>query len=182
MSAQAYIQQARDVRQRLRNPPNAVPDRSVELRNGRPVKRILFPRVPTPEPQPIFPQPVVTRETFLKSGRHLGLAALRGGPIPINALTVDRILRVISRHFGVSVLDIISHRRFRVVSRPRQVACYLARHMTPLSTPAIARRIGNRDHTTIMIAVRTMSAMLEKDEVLAARVEAIRRELEGRIA
>lgn len=83
----------------------------------------------------------------------------------------------VCRHFGVPMIEMISHRRARRVARPRQVAMYLAREMTPLSLPAIGRHFGNRDHTTVLHACQTILKLMGGDRHLAGDVADIRARL-----
>ena len=68
---------------------------------------------------------------------------------------IEDIQRVVSRHYNVSRQELVSDRRTRVIVKPRQIAMYLAKTMTPRSFPEIGRRFGGRDHTTVLHAVRT---------------------------
>lgn len=67
---------------------------------------------------------------------------------------IEDILRIISRHYGVSKGDLLSQRRHRSVVWPRQIGMYLAKQLTARSLPEIGRRFGNRDHTTVLHAIR----------------------------
>ena len=58
----------------------------------------------------------------------------------------------------------LSQRRSRPLARPRQLAMYLAKKMTTRSLPEIGRRFANRDHTTVIHAVKTITKLSEKDE------------------
>ena len=69
-------------------------------------------------------------------------------------IKIEDILRIVSRHFAVSKQDILSQRRHRSVVRPRQIGMYLAKHLTSRSLPEIGRRFGDRDHTTVLHAIR----------------------------
>jgi hypothetical protein len=177
MSAQALIDRATEIRRRFRHPANAVVDHPIELRNGRPLVQIAYVETRVVD---FSPQPVVSRGTVLNPARHLGTACLRGQPLPTKNASMDSILRAVAAEFNVSVLDLISHRRTRDVTRPRQVACYLARHMTILTLPGIGRRIGGRDHTTILAANRVIAREMVRMPDFAARVQAVKRRLEGR--
>src|SRR3546814_7947784 len=68
-----------------------------------------------------------------------------------------------------------SKRRVRAIARPRQVAMYLAKELTPRSYPEIGRRFGGRDHSTVIHAVRTVEALRVADSELDAEIAAIRR-------
>jgi chromosomal replication initiator protein len=72
-----------------------------------------------------------------------------------------------------------SARRARAVARPRQVAMYLAKQLTPRSLPEIGRKFGNRDHTTVMHAIRRIDELRAVDAVLNEDVETLRRVLQG---
>ena len=91
---------------------------------------------------------------------------------------VEDILKFVSRHYNVSRADILSARRTRTIVRPRQIAMYLAKTMTPRSLPEIGRRFGGRDHTTVLHAVRKIEAERGRDEKLSDELEIIRRMIE----
>lgn len=67
-------------------------------------------------------------------------------------LTVGEIMDAVCRTFGVRTIDLTSARRTRDIVRPRQVVMALARHLTERSLPEIGRRMGGRDHTTVLHA------------------------------
>ena len=54
----------------------------------------------------------------------------------------------------------------RNIARPRQVAMYLAKKLTPRSLPEIGRRFGGRDHTTVMHAVKRIEELRAADSEL----------------
>lgn len=93
-------------------------------------------------------------------------------------ITVEAIQRHVSTSFGIAFLEMESDRRSRLVARPRQVAMYFARHLTKLSLPSIGRKFGGRDHTTIMAGIRRVETLASDDAEFAARLAAIRAELE----
>ena len=88
--------------------------------------------------------------------------------------TVRDIQNATARHYRVTVLDMLSVRRTLNVMRPRQVAMYLAKSLTPRSLPDIGRRFGDRDHTTVLHSVRKIERLLATDHALAADIAAIR--------
>lgn len=65
-------------------------------------------------------------------------------------ITPELIISVIADQYGVTSEDIISKKRSRDIALPRQIAMYLCRNMTQLSTTNIGRSFGGRDHTTVM--------------------------------
>ena len=94
-------------------------------------------------------------------------------------ITVDEIQKVCAAHFRIDVSEMRSKRRARAVARPRQVAMYLAKKMTPRSLPEIGRIFGGRDHSTVIHAVRTIEQLRESNPDIDADVRALLRQLEG---
>jgi chromosomal replication initiator protein len=88
---------------------------------------------------------------------------------------IEDIQRVVARHYNVSKADLLSSRRTRTIVRPRQIAMYLAKVLTPRSLPEIGRRFGGRDHTTVLHAVRKIEGMIEGDKTLAEEIELLKR-------
>ena len=82
----------------------------------------------------------------------------------IKVITVDKIQNVVSNYFNISLNDMLSQRRSRPLARPRQLAMYLAKKMTTRSLPEIGRRFANRDHTTVIHAVKTITRLAEQDD------------------
>ena len=71
------------------------------------------------------------------------------------------ILLAVSAHYGVSVTDLKSARRHKRLILPRHVFCYLAATATRKSLPQIGAFLGDRDHTTVLHAVRNIKGMIE---------------------
>jgi chromosomal replication initiator protein len=90
-------------------------------------------------------------------------------------IKIEDILRIISRHFGVSKGDLLSQRRHRSVVWPRQVGMYLAKQLTARSLPEIGRRFGNRDHTTVLHAIRKIEGELSGNPRLKEELEELKR-------
>ena len=88
---------------------------------------------------------------------------------------IEDIQKIVARQFNVSKNDLLSNRRTRVIVRPRQIAMYLAKVMTPRSLPEIGRRFGGRDHTTVLHAVRKIESMTSDDQKLAHEIELLKR-------
>src|SRR6185369_2400178 len=78
--------------------------------------------------------------------------------------SVGEIQREVAAFFRIPAAEMVSQRRGRVVARPRQVAMYLAKQLTPKSLPNIGRLFGNRDHTTVIHAVRTVERLIGEDK------------------
>ncbi len=94
-------------------------------------------------------------------------------------VTIEEIQKRVAEHYQIKISDMHSARRARAVARPRQVAMYLAKQLTPRSLPEIGRKFGGRDHTTVMHAVRKIEELRASDPVLSEDVEMLRRLLRG---
>lgn len=91
---------------------------------------------------------------------------------------IEDIQKLVGNHYSVSRADILSSRRTANVVRPRQIAMYLSKILTPRSLPEIGRRFGGRDHTTVLHAVRKIDALAAKDRALSEEIELLKRMLQ----
>ena len=94
-------------------------------------------------------------------------------------VSIDEIQQRVAAHYNIRLADMHSARRARVVARPRQVAMYLCKQLTPRSLPEIGRKFGGRDHTTVMHAVRKIEQLKAADRTMAEDIELLRRMLEN---
>ncbi len=94
-------------------------------------------------------------------------------------ITIEEIQRSVCAHFNIKMTDMSSARRARAVARPRQIAMYLAKMLTSRSLPEIGRKFGNRDHTTVMHAVRKIEELRAIDPSINEDVEILIRTLRG---
>ncbi len=81
-------------------------------------------------------------------------------------ITFESIQKTVSEYYKIKVSDMYSKKRTRIVARPRQVAMWLAKELTPASLPAIGEAFGGRDHTTVLHACRTISDLRLKDTMI----------------
>ena len=86
------------------------------------------------------------------------------------------IQQMVADYYRLSLKDLRSTRRDRSIARPRQMAMYLTKIMTPMALPDIAS-FYERDHTTIMHAVKTIENLLTRDKQLAQDKEIIMTQL-----
>lgn len=91
----------------------------------------------------------------------------------VKNITIDDILRVVCKHFGLEPSAIHTKSRKREVVQARQIAMYLAKNHTDLSTSKIGKFIGNKDHATVLHACKTVKGQLEVDKSFYAEVEEI---------
>ena len=94
-------------------------------------------------------------------------------------ISIDEIQSKVSDHYRIRKAEMTSARRAREVARPRQVAMYLSKQLTPRSLPEIGRRFGGRDHTTVIHAVRQIEKLRAQDAELDADIRLLTRQLEN---
>ena len=92
----------------------------------------------------------------------------------IRIITVDKIQNIVSNYFNIALSEMLSQRRSRPLARPRQIAMYLAKKMTTRSLPEIGRRFANRDHTTVIHAVKTITRLSEQDDEMKKNINQIK--------
>ena len=93
-------------------------------------------------------------------------------------VNIEQIQKKVSEHFNVKMSDMSSARRSRTIARPRQIAMYLSKNLTSRSLPEIGRRFGNRDHTTVIHAVKKVEELRNTDVSFDEDVELLIRMLE----
>ena len=94
-------------------------------------------------------------------------------------LSIEEIQKAVERHCKVGHIELISARRTASLVRPRQIAMFLSRHLTPNSLPVIGRKFGGRDHTTVIHAVRQIEKLRASDLEIDADVRHLLLMLEG---
>jgi len=77
-------------------------------------------------------------------------------------LTVSDIEQSVATFFGLTPADLHTSRKSRTIALARNIAMYLARKHTDLSFPEIARLMGNKNHTTVLLACRRIGKLLEE--------------------
>jgi len=78
-------------------------------------------------------------------------------------ISIDNIQRTVAEYYKIKVADLLSKRRTRSVTRPRQMAMALAKELTTHSLPEIGDAFGGRDHTTVLHACKKMSELRDTD-------------------
>ena len=81
-------------------------------------------------------------------------------------VSVEGIQKTVAEYFKIKVSDMHSKKRSRNLARPRQVAMALAKDLTQMSLPEIGEAFGNRDHTTVLHACRTIASLRTHDSAL----------------
>ena len=78
-------------------------------------------------------------------------------------VSIDNIQRTVAEYYKIKVADLLSKRRTRTVTRPRQVAMALSKELTNHSLPEIGDAFGGRDHTTVLHACKKIVELQETD-------------------
>lgn len=83
-------------------------------------------------------------------------------------VSIENIQKTVADYYRIRVIDLLSKKRTRAIARPRQIAMYLARELTQLSLPEIGIAFGDRDHTTVLHACKTIENLRNTDSTINA--------------
>ncbi len=100
-------------------------------------------------------------------------------PARAETTSVEDIQRAVCNHFRLSNSELLSKDRHKSVAFARHVAMYLCRQRLGCSFPELGRAFGNRDHTTVMSAVRRVEQLRQRDPQVNAHLAAIEQKLAG---
>ena len=92
------------------------------------------------------------------------------------ALQIRAIREAVQDHYSISDDDMLGTIRSRIVSHPRQLAMYIAWRHTACTYPQIGRAF-NRDHSTVIHAVRAVKLRLSDDPRMAETYRLVRKRL-----
>ncbi len=93
------------------------------------------------------------------------------------SINVEFIQNLVASHFNLNIQELLSPRRSRSLARPRQIAMYLAKQHTTNSLPDIGRKFSNRDHTTVIHAVKKIDELIRKDNDIKQSVAELKKKL-----
>ena len=94
-------------------------------------------------------------------------------------VSVENIQKTVAEYYKIKVADLHSKKRSRNIARPRQMAMALAKELTEMSLPEIGDAFGNRDHTTVLHACRTIATLRSKDLDLNRDFHVLEQSLKG---
>ena len=140
----------------------------------RPISRSLEPlRMERPDPSRVMPFKWAIR--FNEGPCVHGMFGSnpwnsRGTHIP----TFYNILDEVCRYYEIERTELVSDRRHKEVCLARQVVMYLAKELTRHSLPSIGRRLGGKDHTTVLHGIRRITALLASNYELAHDIQRLR--------
>ncbi len=94
-------------------------------------------------------------------------------------ISVENIQKTVADYYKIKVADMYSKKRPASIARPRQIAMYLAKELTQKSLPEIGELFGGRDHTTVLHAVRKISAERQTVSELNQQLHVLEQTLKG---
>ncbi|KJW00560.1 chromosomal replication initiator protein DnaA [Rickettsia parkeri str. Tate's Hell] len=94
-------------------------------------------------------------------------------------ITVEDIQKKVASRYNIKLSDMSSSRRLREVARPRQIAMYLSKALTPKSLADIGKKFGKKDHTTVMHAIKKVEELLENDIELREEINLLMKILQN---
>ena len=94
-------------------------------------------------------------------------------------ISVENIQKTVADYYKIKVADMYSKKRPASIARPRQIAMYLAKELTQKSLPEIGELFGGRDHTTVLHAVRKISAERQTLNELNQQLHVLEQTLKG---
>ncbi|MBC3916765.1 chromosomal replication initiator protein DnaA [Undibacterium sp. CY18W] len=94
-------------------------------------------------------------------------------------ISVENIQKTVADFFNIKVADMYSKKRPANIARPRQIAMYLAKELTQKSLPEIGELFGGRDHTTVLHAVRKITADRTKNPECNHELHVLEQTLKG---
>ena len=93
------------------------------------------------------------------------------------SINIEYIQNLVASYFNLNIQELLSPRRSRSLARPRQIAMYLAKQHTTNSLPDIGRKFSNRDHTTVIHAVKKIDELIKKDNDIRQNVIDLKKKL-----
>ena len=93
------------------------------------------------------------------------------------SITIEFIQNIVAVYFNLNIQEMLSPRRSRSLARPRQIAMYLAKKYTTNSLPDIGRKFSNRDHTTVIHAVKKIEELMKNDNEIKQSITEIKKRL-----
>ena len=92
-------------------------------------------------------------------------------------ITPQLVIEIVAEHFNISTAQMISKNRSSEIARPRQIAMYLCKSMTPAPLETIGALLGGRDHSTIIHGIKKITEEYEKNEDFHYLLETIKKKI-----
>lgn len=119
---------------------------------------------------------LVGREVNLENTQDILRDLLRSNE---KIITIEDIQRKVAERYNIKFSDMASPRRLRTIARPRQIAMYLAKILTPKSLADIGKKFGKKDHTTVMHAIKKVEELSLEDKDFQEEITLLTRILQS---
>ena len=107
---------------------------------------------------------LVGREISLENTHEILRDLLRSSD---RSVSIEEIQKKVAEHYNIKMSDMSSTKKMRSIARPRQIAMYLCKQLTNKSFMEIGRKLGGKDHTTVMHALKTVDKLKQSDNEIA---------------
>ncbi|MGA2102670.1 MAG: helix-turn-helix domain-containing protein, partial [Candidatus Sulfotelmatobacter sp.] len=94
-------------------------------------------------------------------------------------VTIESIQKMVAEQFGLRLVEIKAKNNSRAIVYPRQIAMYLAKHLTEASLPEIGRQFGGKHHTTVLHSVEKIEEVRKNDKDLNRLINKLTEQLGG---
>jgi len=88
-------------------------------------------------------------------------------------ISIEKIQKAVAAHYEIKVASLLANTRSRAIARPRQIAMYMAKTLTAASLPQIGRELGNKNHATVIYAIKSIQNEIAKDVVFAREIKGL---------
>lgn len=92
-------------------------------------------------------------------------------------VTPDMIIKIVSEHFGVTINDLTSKKKNQEIVYPRQMCMYLCRTLTDVALTLIGKKLGNRDHTTVIHGYDKIQKEIDENEKVRNDIEILKKKI-----
>ena len=92
-------------------------------------------------------------------------------------ITPELIVETVAEHYNITPTEIFSSKKSRNIAYPRQISMYLCRKLTDVSLNDIGKKLGNRDHTTILHGINKIEVELKNDNVLVNTIDVLSKKI-----
>lgn len=162
-----YDQRAKEIRNRLHNPSNAVIDRGIDLKRPK---------------EPPAPKKILGEREEIKPVENLPVVELSTEIVPVEPpkpkIKISALVKIVCQYYRVREVELLSDRRTGGITLPRHIVCYLANQYLLYSLPHIGRQL-HRDHTTVLHGRRRIAYLITRDEKLAAEIKDLEQIIES---
>lgn len=87
------------------------------------------------------------------------------------------IIKIVSEHFGVTINDLTSKKKNQEIVYPRQMCMYLCRTLTDVALTLIGKKLGNRDHTTVIHGYDKIQKEIDENEKVRNDIEILKKKI-----